>query len=107
VKLCHLFLDLTLSNAILDVLGPAGVQQQHRDFKSTESQNEVVLSFEQFVIFLINGTRAEKADELLSRKFHHNLHWIPYWRLCAPCHKDVFPNIVIKMEENMDNEVII
>ena len=29
-----------------------------------------ILSFEQFVLFLINGTQSTKMDERLSKKFH-------------------------------------
>ena len=78
--------DQNLSNSILSVL-----QQQ-------QENSDNLLSFQDFVTFLINGTRSNQVDEVLSRKFHLNTHWMPYWRLCAPCHSQALPNTIVKMD---------
>ena len=53
---------------MVEVVQLLGYQLQSGPEKESE-----ILSFEQFVTFLINGTRSSKMDEQLSRKFHHNL----------------------------------
>jgi len=99
----HKVMEKDLAESILRVLEadppsrdktPPGASGLNGPEKESE-----ILSFEQFVTFLINGSRSSKMDELLSRKFHLNQHWIPYWKLCSPCHSDAMPNTIIKMDE--------
>jgi len=69
-------------------------------------ESQKIISFPQFVTFLIRGSRSEHANSLLSRQFHINIHWIPYWKLCAPCNSDLMPDFIVKMDSgNFGQEV--
>ena len=78
---------LSLINDMLQVLnepgeGPSGI-----------------ISFAQFVSFLINGTRSSRVNVELSQAIMaHSGYWTPYWKLCTPCHSDAIPTTIVKMD---------
>ena len=87
------FTEKDLAASILRVLQEEDPPQREG---GPEASIADILSFEQFVTFLINGTRSSKMDELLSRKFHLNqvrfrvcLFWKSFLNILGarPCEK--------------------
>ncbi len=64
-----------------------------------------LVTFPEFAIMMINATRMPNQNPLLNRIFHHNVHWIPYWRLCGVCNADVIPNAIVKMDKHFNEQV--
>ena len=82
---------MDLSQSILNVIDSSA-----GDFTADKKK---ILSFEQFVSFLIQGSRMPKMNPQLSREEHLNTHWFPYWKLCSPCHPHTMPNTIVKLDE--------
>ena len=58
-----------------------------------------IISFAQFISFLINGTRSSRVNVELSQTIMaHSGYWTPYWKLCTPCHSDAIPTTIVKMD---------
>jgi len=93
----HKTKDMDLSQSILNVIDSSAGDKDKGSRGKAEQQK--MLSFKQFVTFLIRGSREAKMDPLLSRKEHLNTHWFPYWKLCSPCHPSTLPNTIVKLDE--------
>ena len=87
--------DMDLSQSILNVIDSSAGDKD----KGSKVKQQKMLSFKQFVTFLIRGSREATMDPLLSRKEHFNTHWFPYWKLCSPCHPHTLPNTIVKLDE--------
>ena len=86
---------MDLSQSILNVIDSSAGDKD----KGSKVKQQKMLSFKQFVTFLIRGSREATMDPLLSRKEHLNTHWFPYWKLCSPCHPHTLPNTIVKLDE--------
>ena len=86
---------MDLSQSILNVIDSSAGDKD----KGSKVKQQKMLSFKQFVTFLIRGSREATMDPLLSRKEHFNTHWFPYWKLCSPCHPHTLPNTIVKLDE--------